>query len=252
VTARSIGIAGSTDLGVVRRIAPIVERLGYRALWINDTPGGDSLAAIAAAAETTSTLGLAAGVVPVDRRPGAEIVPRLRDLPTGRVRLGVGSGQARHGLALLDREIAVLRASTDVPLLIGALGPRTRELAARIADGILFSWLTPPAAAAAMTRLREDAAGRPVEGVLYARTIAEPAARAALETETAQYASYPAYAANFARLGIDPLDTTLDLGRPGVVDALEREVDELVLRAVTATGSEAELVALVEAGAPVA
>ena len=223
----SIGIAGSLPADTVRRIAPVVEAAGYRALWINDTPNGDALAGLAAAAEVTSTLGLATGVVALDRRSGAEIAARVRDLPRDRVRIGIGSGGARHGLALIETAIGELRAGCDAPILVGALGPKTRALAAQVADGILFTWLTPAAAAQAMAQLRRDAERRAVEGVLYARTIATPVARPALEAEAARYASYPQYAANFARLGIDPLDTTIDLSRPGAATALEREVDEL-------------------------
>ncbi len=55
-----------------------------------------------------------------------------------------------------------------------------------------------------------------------------------LEREAAQYASYPAYAANFARLGVEAIDTTLpqrgeDLAAG--VNAYRGGVDELVLRA---------------------
>jgi alkanesulfonate monooxygenase SsuD/methylene tetrahydromethanopterin reductase-like flavin-dependent oxidoreductase (luciferase family) len=231
----SIGIAGSLPAETIRRIAPIVEAVGYRALWINDTPGGDALDALATAAEVTTTLQLATGVVALDRRSGAEIAQRVRDLPADRVRIGVGTGQARHGLALLETAVGELRDGCDVPVLVGALGPRTRALAARIADGILFTWLTPATAAAAMTQLRADAGGRSVEGVLYARTIASPEARPALEAEAARYASYPQYAANFARLGIDPIDTTIDLTRPGAARAFQMEVDEVVLRLITVT-----------------
>lgn len=249
MTQRSIGLAGATDLDLLRRIAPLVESLGYRALWINDTPGGDSLAALAAAAEVTTTLGLATGVIPLDRQGGAAIAERVRDLPQHRVRVGIGSGAARHGLGMLEAGVSELRAGCDAPVIIGALGPRTRALAARIADGILFNWLTPNTSAEAMQKLRSDAGGRRVEGILYARTIAEPAARAALEAEAERYGSSGSYAANFARLGITPLATTIDLTDAESADAFDA-VDELVLRAITASGSEAETVRLLEAGAP--
>lgn len=244
----SIGIAGATDLGIVRRVAPLIEHAGYRTLWVNDTPDGDALAALAVAAEVTTTLRLATGVIPLDRTDASTIVARARDLPAGRLALGVGSGGARHGLGLLERSLAELRA-LGVPLVVGALGPRTRALAARLADGVLLNWLDPGSAATAMADLRRDADGRAVRGILYARTIAEPAARAALAAEARRYAEDPAYAANFAQLRIDPLATTINLGQPDATRAFE-VVDELVLRAVTATGAEDELVRLVDAGAP--
>src|SRR5690606_29182892 len=131
-------------------------------------------------------------------------------LPVDRVRLGVGLGGARE-LAVLERGIEELRSGCAAPVLVGALGPRARALAARTADGILFNWLTPAAAAEATATLRADAEGRPVEGVLYVRAITTAGARDALAAEGARYAGVRQYAANFARLGIDPLDTTLDL-----------------------------------------
>lgn len=248
MTARSIGIAGTTDAGVIRRIAPRVEALGYRALWINDTPGGDSLAGIAAAASATTTLALATGVIPLDRQPGAEIARRVRDLglPVDRVRIGVGSGAARRPLGLLEAGVGELR-DAGLHVVVGALGPKARALAARIADGILFNWLTSEAADAASRQLHEVAPA--AEAVLYARTIGEAVARPMLRTEVERYRSIPSYAANFDRLGIDPVDTAIDLsdGR-GVPDY--GQVDELVLRAITATGSEGALLRLVETGAP--
>lgn len=249
MTLRSIGIAGAVPHATVRRIAPLVEAAGYHALWVNDTPDGDALAALAVAAEVTSTLGLATGVIPLDRVGGAEIAERVRDLPAERLRIGVGSGQSRHGLGLLRAGVDELRSGCDLPIVIGALGPRTRALAAQIADGILLSWLSPAAAAEAMADLRRDAAGRRVAGVLYARTIAEAAARPVLEQEVARYAGYRSYAANFARLGLDPRHTTIDLTTPGAAERFDA-VDELVLRAVTPTGAEREIVRLLEAGAP--
>lgn len=245
----SIGIAGSTPHATVRLLAPIVESLGYRALWVNDTPGGDALDKLAVAAEVTSTLGLATGVIPLDRQGGAEIVRRVRDLPTDRLRIGVGSGQARRGLALLESSVAELRAGTDAPIVVGALGPRTRGLAARLADGILFNWLSPRGAADAMADLRRDADGRAVDGILYVRTIAEADARPALEAEAARYAGIASYAANFARQGVTPQQTTIDLETPGAIAAFAA-VDEVVLRVVTATGADDELVRLLHAGAP--
>lgn len=252
----SVGIPGATPAGDVRRIAAAAERRGFRALWINDTPGASSLHALAAAAEATSTLGLAAGVVPLDRVPVADIAAQLRELPADRVRLGVGAGASTKPLGLLERGIGELRAVTAVPILVGALGPRSRALAARIADGILFSWLTPPLAAEAQAQLRRDAAGRPVEGVLYARTIATAEAQPALEREAASYAGYPQYAAHFARLGIDPLDTTIDLREPRASVAFEEAVDEVVLRVITPGRTADEVLRALESadlppGAPV-
>jgi len=68
-TPVSIGITSLTPLDTVRALAPRIERLGFHALWINDLPGGDSLDGLRTAAAVTGRIGLATGVIPLDRRP---------------------------------------------------------------------------------------------------------------------------------------------------------------------------------------
>jgi alkanesulfonate monooxygenase SsuD/methylene tetrahydromethanopterin reductase-like flavin-dependent oxidoreductase (luciferase family) len=254
----SIGVPGALGPDAVRRLAPRVEAAGFSGLWLNDSPQGDALAGVAAAGEATTRLRLGVGVIPVDRRPGPGILEDLRrtGVPEARLTLGIGSGQLRTGaLAAVTEALAVLRQGSSAAVVVGALGPRMRRLGAERADGLLLSWLTPEVVADQAEQLR--AAGREAQGeapriLLYARTIVDEAARSALEREAAQYASYPAYAANFARLGIAPIDTTL----PGTGDdlaagvaAYRRSVDELVLRAITPTGSIDDLLAFVDRAA---
>ena len=239
--AVSIGLTGTTDARDIRSLAPRIERLGFSRLWLNDVPRGDSLAGLRVAAAVTESLGLATGVIPLDRRPAASL--DLAGLPAERTTIGIGSGSARHPLAVVEDGIETLRRATEASVVVGALGPRMRRLAAERADGVLFNWLTPAAAAAAMSELRDAAGDRLVRGVLYVRTIAEPEARAALEREADRYASVPSYAANFDRLGITAIDATLD-DADGLA-ALD-VVDEIVLRAVTPSGSLIELERFVE------
>ena len=239
--AVSIGITGRTDAATVRTLAALIERLGFHALWINDIPGGDSLAGLRIAADATTTLGLATGVIPLDRRPVDTL--DLRGLPADRTVLGIGSGGARHPLALVRDGIAALRQATDAAVVVGALGPRMRRLAAEEADGVLLNWLTPDVAAEATAELRRDAGARTARSILYVRTIAEEAARPALEAEAARYETVPSYAANFERAGIQAIDATVDdAARLGAFDV----VDEVVLRAITPTGSLAELARFAE------
>ncbi|WP_127794658.1 LLM class flavin-dependent oxidoreductase [Agromyces sp. LHK192] len=249
----SIGIHGRTPEADVRALAPRVEALGFHALWVNDVPGGDSLAALRAAAEATSTLRLATGVVPLDRRPVESL--DLDAIPADRLTLGIGSGGAARPLGLVEAGIAALRARTDAELVVGALGPRMRRLAAERADGVLLNWLVPDAAAEAMRDLRRDATAREadaraVRGILYVRTIVDDAALPELEAEAGRYASFPSYAANFERQGVRAIDATLQGGpaRPERLDAY-RVADELVLRAITPTGSLAELERFAEVAA---
>ncbi|NYF09573.1 alkanesulfonate monooxygenase SsuD/methylene tetrahydromethanopterin reductase-like flavin-dependent oxidoreductase (luciferase family) [Leifsonia sp. AK011] len=236
----SLGLPGGIDHGLLRELAPLIERLGFRALWLNDTSHGDSLAGLAVAASVTSTLTLATGVIPLDRRPTATLTGEIARLPAERLEIGIGSGGAHAALHRVREGIDVLRAATDATILVGALGPKMRALGAEHADGLLLNWLTPPAAADAVATLRSTAPH--ARAALYARTIVATDARPTLEREAATYASYPTYAANLARIGADILDTTIDGTLPGALRARVTEylasVDELVLRAIVANDSD--------------
>ncbi|HWI30301.1 MAG TPA: LLM class flavin-dependent oxidoreductase [Microbacterium sp.] len=235
----SVGVAGVLGPDAIARIAAATERAGFHALWVNDTPGGDSIAGLRAAAEVTETLRLATGVIPLDRRPAREVGEALRvaALPGDRLVLGIGSGSVSRGaLALVRESITLLRDATPGALLVGALGPKMRELGSREADGVLLNWVTPRVGADQAAEQRELVAPRPTRVVAYARTIVDAAARERLEREVSRYATAPKYAANFVRLGIDPFATVLpqpgdDDIRPGVA-AFAAAVDEVVLRAI--------------------
>jgi alkanesulfonate monooxygenase SsuD/methylene tetrahydromethanopterin reductase-like flavin-dependent oxidoreductase (luciferase family) len=246
-TAVSIGLVSTTPPEVVRALAPRVERLGFTTLWINDIPGGDSLAGLRAAGEVTSALGLASGVIPLDRRPVDSL--DLAGLPAHRLTLGIGSGRVTdHPVAFVRAGLAALRDVTDAPVVVGALGPRMRRLAAEEADGVLLNWLTPEAGSVTAGELRRDARTRPVRATLYVRTIVDEAARSALDHESARYESVPAYAANFERLGFGAADATIDhSARLG--EYVDADLDEIVLRAMTPSNSLAELEAFVESTA---
>ena len=233
----SLGVAASIGPDVAAQLAPLVEEAGFHALWVNDTPGADALAVLEAAAHTTRRLTLATGVLPVDRRSAAEIAAHVEAarLPQDRLVLGIGSGQAKNGVLDLVRDAGgELRAALAAPVLVGALGPKMRRLAVEETDGVLLSWLTPDAGraqAAQARRLRPD-----THVALYVRTTLDPAAHERLRAETARYAGFPSYAANFARLGIDPDDTVLDAATHDLATRLSeyrRGVDEVVLRAIT-------------------
>ena len=256
-TEVSIGVPGALGPEAVRVLAPRIEAAGFAGLWLNDSPQGDSLAGLAAAAEATGHLRLATGVIPVDRRPGPALLEDLRasGVPEARLTLGVGSGALRRGAVdAVAEAVGILRQGTSAALVVGALGPRMRRLAAEQADGALLSWLPAAVAAEQAAELREAgvaAQGEAPRAALYVRTIVEEDARPVLEREAAQYASYPAYAANFARLGVEAIDTTLPRAGEGLAAGVAsyRGVDELVLRAITPTGSLDDLLAFVDRAA---
>lgn len=257
VTEVSIGVPGALGPDAVRVLAPRIEAAGFAGLWLNDSPQGDSLAGLAAAAEVTAHLRLGTGVVPVDRRPAPDLIADLRrsGVPEARLTLGIGSGQLRRGaLDAVAEALTGLREGTAAAIVVGALGPKMRRLAAEHADGALLSWLPPDVAAAQADELRRFgriAQGEMPRAALYARAIVDEAARPVLEREAAQYASYPAYAANFERLGVAAIDTTLPRAGGTLAEgvAAYAEVDELVLRAITPTGSLDDLLAFVDRAA---
>lgn len=256
-TEVSIGVPGALGPEAVRVLAPRVEAAGFAGLWLNDSPQGDSLAGLAAAAEVTTHLRLATGVIPIGRRPAETLLEDLRrsGVPEARLTLGIGSGQLRTGAVdAVARELHALREGSAAAIVIGALGPRMRRLAAEHADGALLSWLPPDVAEAQADELRRFgrvAQGEMPRASLYARAIVDESARPVLEREAAQYASYPAYAANFERLGVAAIDTTLPRPAGTLAEgvAAYAGVDELVLRAITPTGSLDDLLAFVDAAA---
>ncbi|WP_194411077.1 LLM class flavin-dependent oxidoreductase [Microbacterium cremeum] len=232
----SIGIAAAAGPGLAARLAPVVERAGLHALWVNDTPGDDALAVIAAAARATDRLVLATGVLPMDRRTPEGVAAEVRrlGLPRERLVLGIGSGAAGAGaLARVEAAAATLRAERPARTVVGALGPRMRRLAAEASDGVLLSWLTPDAAR--VQAAEAHAVSSSTHVALYVRTAADAAAVPRLEAEAERYGGYPSYAANFARLGVRAGETVI---RPdGLADGIRHHragVDELVLRAIVA------------------
>lgn len=249
----SIGVAGALGPELIGRLAPAVERAGFHALWVNDTPDGDALTALAAAAESTSSLTLATGVLPVDRRPADEIARAVNSLglPEDRLVLGIGSGGLRVGaLDAVGGAVDELRERLAARVLVGALGPRMRRLAVTHADGALLSWLTPAEASAQRETLHAIAPDTHI--ALYARTALDPAAIGARDVEARRYAGYPAYAAHFERLGIDPLDTVIPFGAAtpaAAIGAFAASVDELVLRAITPAHGLEDYLAFVESAA---
>lgn len=245
----SLGVAGALGAARIADIAVRAEAAGFARLWVNDTPGGDALAGLAAAAERTSSIGLATGVVPIDRVPARGLAERATQIAgaSGRLMVGIGSGRLREGaLAQVAAAIGELR-EAGVPVLVGAPGPRMRRLAVTASDGVLLNWLTPRAAADQTAALHEIAPDARV--ALYVRWALEPAARARLDDEASRYDQAPGYAENFARLGFRAHDTVLapdSADAPGRVRAYREALDEVVLRAITPTDAPHEFAALID------
>jgi alkanesulfonate monooxygenase SsuD/methylene tetrahydromethanopterin reductase-like flavin-dependent oxidoreductase (luciferase family) len=244
---------------MIRALAAATEDAGYHTFWVNDTPNGDGLAALAEAAAVTSGIRLGVGVIPLDRQPAEVIARRVRELalPQERLVVGVGSGNHQGGLARTREGAAALEDRLEAVVVVGALGPRMCALAGELADGVLLNWLTPeyvpPSAALTDDAARE--AGRPRPLIMgYVRTVFGPGAQEVFAREAARYASFPAYAANFARMGTPAAETGVVGDTPAEIQAglepFTDVLDETVVRAITGDESVEAYLALLEAAAP--
>ena len=259
-TARGFGVAGSMPAAMVREVAAAVEAGGHATFWANDIPGGDGLAALAEAAAVTTRIGLGVGVVPLDRRPAEAIAARIAELglPVGRLTVGVGSGGATDALARVRAGVEALRAASGARVIVGALGPRMTALAGEAADGALLNWLTPGQArrSASVVRAAAEAAGQPSPFVAaYVRVALGAAGIERFGVEADRYASFPSYAAHFARMGVAARETGVVGDRPEEIDAgldafADDALDEVVARAIVGEEAVAGYLDLVRAATP--
>ncbi|MEA2524672.1 MAG: hypothetical protein QOF73_1899 [Thermomicrobiales bacterium] len=257
-TKRGFGIAGALDHGIVEEVAAAVQQAGFSSFWANDTPGGDGLAALAAAARVTEGIELGVGVIPVDRTGPEQIAARLVELglPLERTIVGVGSGGARTGSVELVREaVTALKRLVPVRVYVGALGPRMVRMGGEVADGLLLNWLTPEEAEQSVQWVREAAAnaGRPAPVVAAYVRVGLEAGRERLQIEADRYAGFPAYAAHFERMGVPAIATTVSGGDVEIERGLagfDGKVDEVIVRAIAAEETAEAYLELVRASAP--
>jgi 5,10-methylenetetrahydromethanopterin reductase len=161
----------------------VAEQLGYARAWVYDTPqqSPDVWMTLALAAERTERIGLGPGVlVPSLRHPmvNATATATLAALAPGRVAISFGTGftgrramghraitwaymasYIRAYRGLLQGEVVEWEGAqmqmlhpdghaptrpVDVPILIGALGPKGHEVAKRLGDGLYVTLQLPP------------------------------------------------------------------------------------------------------------
>ena len=256
--ARGFALFAGTDPEIIRASAREAETLGYSSFWVNHPGSVDGLGALAHAARETKRLELGIGVIPLHTRGPESIVQGVgaTALPLDRLLLGVGSPNP-DSLKRVRDGVAALRARLQTQIVVAALGPKMCRLAGEVADGVLFNWVTPEYARRSADLVREGAAAakrQPPRLFSYVRVAVGPAAHARLEEEAARYGAIPAYAANFTRMGVKPIDTTIAVptgdALPRAIGAWRGAVDELVLRAITAKDTVEENLVLVRAAAP--
>lgn len=257
--AQGFALFAATAPDVIRSCAREAETLGYTSFWVNHPGQTDGLAALAGAAMETRRVMLGVGVIPLHTRGPEAIVQGVgaTALPLDRLLLGVGSPNP-GSLKRVRDGVAALRARLQTQIVVAALGPKMCRLAGEVADGVLFNWLTPEYARRSAELVREGAAAAKRQAprlFAYTRVAVGPAAHVRLEEEAARYGAIPAYAANFARMGVTPMDTAIAVptgeALAPVLAAWHGAVDELVLRAITAKDTVEENLALVRAAAPV-
>lgn len=256
---RAFGVTGDLPAAIVREVAQAAEAAGYDTLWVNDGPDGEALAALQVAADATTTIGLAAGLLPLDRWSPQRIATRSAelDLPVDRLTLGVGSGAGPGGPARVRHGVAALRKLTSAPVVVGALGPRMCALAGEVADGVLLDWPTPAHARVCgdLVERAAEAVGRarpPVAGYVF--TALGPAASSRLRADAEYYGSVPAYAAHFTRMGATPAGASIAGETAEQVQralrAYEAVLDETVVRATVGEPTGAAYLHLLQAATP--
>ena len=253
--SRGFAVAANVKTEVIAASAREAERAGYTSFWVNHPGPVDGLAALAGAARETRRVALGIGVIPLNTRGPQAIVEGVRAnaLPLDRLLLGVGSPNP-GALARVRGGVAELRSALSTKLIVAALGPKMCELAGEVADGVLFNFVTPEHARASADLVRAGArkAGRPVPTLYsYVRVALGAASRPRLQDEADRYGKIPAYADNFARMGVKPIDTTIMAETPAALRAgiarWDGVVDELVLRAITPADTTDETLTLVRA-----
>ena len=149
----------STPDPVLASLAARVESGGYRSVWVNHPPGEDGIGQLAKVAAATTRITLGTAVIPVSDVPPDAILRRVEEtgLPPERLRLGIGSGSGAGPLRRMAEAVAYLRERTPAEIIVGALGPRMRELGATLADAVLLNTVTPDLARAAAGEIRAQA-----------------------------------------------------------------------------------------------
>src|SRR5438270_4043014 len=184
------GFAAAVDL------CARAEQLGYTDVWSAEVGAVDAFSPLAAIAVKTERVRLGTALVPVFNRPPALTAMSaggLQQLSGGRFVLGIGLSSpaiVRLWMGLdfdgrvkrIEEYVEVLREALagkkvmyrgetvrsesfrlqidpghPVPVYIGALGPQMCRLAGRIADGVLFYFMTPDGVRQALAEVTQGA-----------------------------------------------------------------------------------------------
>lgn len=144
---RGLGISAGLDAGFARDLAARCEQLGYHSLWSNDEPAASGLETLAHLAEGAPRTELGVGVLPLDRHEPTRIASEIHrlGLDPAKLWIGIGSGQLRPQIDVLQRAVAELRERipTQTRIVVAAMRPRLCRLGGAMADGVLLNWMLP-------------------------------------------------------------------------------------------------------------
>lgn len=255
---RGFGIDATLAAEIAGELAKEVQSLGYGSLWVNGSPAWGAFDILEAAA-ATSDLDLGVGVLPLTSVSIDEVIEqvRTRDLPEDRLWLGVGSNRKPGALAEVREACENLRSELDCQVVSGAVGPKMTQLAAEVADCVLFTWWPRNEVAKSRQVVHEAAADAKREVPIiasYVRCALLPQASEALEKKAERYAAIPRYAEVFARNGITAAESVVTgADRDDLIEKVEHEevvIDLPIVRAITADDSLPALVELAKATRP--
>lgn len=298
----SVLLANMADAKGVVAMAQRMDELGYRRVWLSENCVLDA-ASIGGAIAATTSLEIGTAIIPVySRTPAllamtAATISRLSD---GRpMQLGIGAGgqvtiERWHGVPFEDtvttveETVAILRQAlagektafagttrrstgfrlTEGPphsarIHIGGMGPKMQALAARVADGLIVTWLSPRILTGFAEKFDDAvrAAGRdPADVDLIARAYVcvcdDPdAAREAVRRELVEYVVSPPYGNYFASVGFHDEVAAVRAGfeardrARAVAGVSDRLLDEVLICGSSASDIERPLRAYFDRGA---
>jgi probable F420-dependent oxidoreductase len=214
---RSLGPLGGArsdlnhaDPAVAAAVATELEELGYSTLWIAGSLD-NNLAQIADVVRATSRIGVASGILSVDRVPAAEVTATyaaLEQTHPGRFVVGLGGAHGPKPLATLgaylDEVDPVVPRSERI---LSALGPRMLQLARDRAAGAYPYLVTPDHVASAREILGDER-----QLAVLLDVVPEPDAGRAREIVRGGSLPFmvtlPAYVASLRRMGFGEDDVS--------------------------------------------
>jgi alkanesulfonate monooxygenase SsuD/methylene tetrahydromethanopterin reductase-like flavin-dependent oxidoreductase (luciferase family) len=259
------------------RLVPLAERLGFESIWMSQVVDSeDAATALSAYAAVTSRVRLGVAVIPIHlRHPVSTIqmAATLDELSGGRFRLGLGAGSEltvewilglKPGppLAAMREYAGIVREGLgtgsvtfqghqftarwkysapprpQVPIMIGAMGPRMLELAGEIGDGVMLWMCTPayvrdvamPRVEAGRARSRAAAPGFEVQACIYISLTSNPDhARRYVRAMLQHYTKLPTYRRFFAGMGFAE-DVERGVISEALIDQVSGIGDELDVR----------------------